>query len=203
MMTYERVDAAEAPRIVALVLAAGLSTRFGGDKLVHPYRGKPLAAHIADVIAAMPVAHRLAICPSENAARQKIFRDRGFDLIGNDNPGVGLSSSLALGAARAIELAADVLIVCLADMPHVTADYLALLAGECGAAAAIVASQTAAARHPPVAFARPVFDRLLTLEGDAGARPLLAAAKVLPMPIALAADFDTREDFAEAPPAQA
>ncbi len=185
-----------ASRIIALILAAGLSTRFGGDKLIHPYRGKPLAAHIADVIARTRVNGKLAVCPTTNLARQEIFRERGFEIIGNDSPSVGLSSSLVLGARRAIELDADVLVVCLADMPHITAGHIAQLVAGLDEDAAIVASHAGGTRSPPVAFARRAIDELQSLEGDSGARALLAGAKVIDMSFDLAADFDTRADFA-------
>lgn len=182
-------------KMVALVLAAGLSTRFAGDKLVHPYRGKPLAAHIADVLAGLPFDTRLAVCPTTNAARREIFEERGFEIIANDDPAIGLSSSLALGARRAIELDAEMLLVCLADMPHISPAYIMSLVGELDRDVAIVASQTGAARSPPVVFARRALSSLLTLNGDAGARPLLASAKAMTLPSELAADFDTRADF--------
>jgi molybdenum cofactor cytidylyltransferase len=182
-------------RIAALVLAAGLSTRFAGDKLVHPYRGKPLAAHVADAVATLPVGFRLAVCPAANPARQAIFRERGFEIVENGNPGAGLSSSLILGARRALDLDADALLVCLADMPHVTAAYLGTLLAALDSATEIVASQRGEVRGPPAAFARRALPRLLALRGDAGARTLLATAGAVPLPPGLAADFDTRDDF--------
>lgn len=179
----------------ALVLAAGLSTRFSGDKLVHPYRGKPLAAHIADTLLDVPVDVRLAVCPTGNPERQAIFRSRGFEIIGNDNPGEGLSSSLILGTKRALELGAGNLLVCLADMPHVSPDHLTALLAELAAGAPIVASQFGDIRTPPAAFGRDGLAQLLSAQGDKGARSLLSKAKTLVMADALAADFDTREDF--------
>jgi molybdenum cofactor cytidylyltransferase len=183
-------------RIAALVLAAGLSTRFAGDKLVHPYRGKPLAAHIADALLDVPVSFRLAVCPTANPARQAIFQARGFEIIGNDNPGIGLSSSLVLGTRRALELEADGLLVCLADMPHVSPEHLRALLAELAAGAPVVASQKRETRGPPAAFCRESLAQLLALTGDSGARSLLATARTLPMTDELAADFDTRADFA-------
>lgn len=182
----------------AVVLAAGLSTRFAGDKLVHPYRGRPLAAHIADTLLNVPVDFRLAVCPAGNAGRQEIFRQRGFEIVENDNPGVGLSSSLIAGTRRVLELGAGTMLVCLADMPHVSSGHLMALLAEVGAGAAIAASQNGETRSPPAAFGRASLEQLLTLEGDSGARALLAGARAVPMPPALAADFDTREDFARA-----
>ncbi|MFL5507265.1 MAG: NTP transferase domain-containing protein, partial [Gemmatimonadales bacterium] len=36
--------------VVAVLLAAGRATRFGGEKLLAPLAGRPLAGHIADTL---------------------------------------------------------------------------------------------------------------------------------------------------------
>lgn len=180
--------------IVAVVLAAGLATRFGGDKLLHPYAGKPLAAHIADTLVAMPLAYRLAIVPPAPLTRGKLFGERGFELVTNPDPRAGMGSSLALGARRATELGADALLVCLADMPNITAEHLrALIAAS--ATNDVVATGFDASRGPPVIFASRLFPELATLSGDHGAKHLLATATLIRASSELARDFDTPTDF--------
>lgn len=182
------------PSIAAIVLAAGLSSRFGADKLLHPYAGKPLAAHIADTLAMMPLAHHLAICPSGPSARADLFRTRGFEIITNPEPQRGMASSLALGAQRAIDLDVDALLVCLADMPHVTTDHLLKLIAA-SSSSDTVATAFAGTRGPPAIFSRHLFPELLALSGDHGARHLLAHATLIEAPPTLALDFDTPADF--------
>lgn len=177
-----------------MVLAAGLATRFGGDKLLHPYAGKPLATHIADTLAALPLAHRVAIVPPAPSARRALFDDRGFELVTNPDPAQGMGSSLALGAQRADELGADALLVCLADMPNITAEHLTKLL-DAAANSDAVATGFDGSRGPPVIFARRLFSELAALNGDHGAKHLLAAATLIPAPLGLARDFDTPEDF--------
>jgi molybdenum cofactor cytidylyltransferase len=180
--------------VAAVVLAAGLSTRFGGDKLLHPYAGKPLAAHIADTLAGVPIAHRIAIVPPAPSPRRELFGERGFELITNAEPARGMASSLALAAQRAFELEADALLVCLADMPNVTATHLGMLIAALGAgdAAATVVDST---RSPPSVFASRLFPALLTLTGDHGARALLSSATLVEAPPELLRDFDAPADF--------
>jgi molybdenum cofactor cytidylyltransferase len=180
--------------IAVVVLAAGLSSRFGSDKLLHPLAGKPLAAHIADMLAAMPLAHRLAVCPPEPSARADLFRARGFELIPNPEPQRGMASSLALGAQRALDLGADALLVCLADMPNVTGDHLLRLIAA-AATSDTAATVFAGTRSPPAIFTRRLFAELAALSGDHGARHLLAQATLIEAPPELAQDFDTPEDF--------
>jgi len=180
--------------IAAVVLAAGLSTRFGGDKLLHPYAGKPLAAHIADTLAAMPLSWRLAIVPPAPSPRRELFAERGFGLLTNPDPQQGMGASLALGAQGALELGAAALLVCLADMPNITAAHLTALLAAAGDSDA-VATGFDHSCGPPVIFARRLFPDLAALSGDHGAKHLLASARLVAAPPGLARDFDTPRDF--------
>jgi molybdenum cofactor cytidylyltransferase len=179
--------------IIAAVLAAGQSTRFAGDKLVHPLRGKPLAAHIADTLAALPTTHRLAVCPVRSP-RADIFAARGFEVLENPDPGLGLSLSLALAATHALALDADALLVCLADMPDVRIAHLQSLIARQGANE-VVATVAAGVRSPPALFARSVLPELTALTGDTGARDLLRAAATVEATPDLVRDYDTLADF--------
>ncbi len=181
-------------KIAAVVLAAGLSSRFPGDKLLHPLRGKPLGAHIADTLAALPLAHRLAVCPADNPARTELFAARGFEIIVNAEPERGMASSLALAAQRAIELDVDALLVCLADMPNVTASHLRRLLG---APFEVPAATVIDGRSgPPAAFGRNLLPSVSGLTGDKGARELLSRATPVGASHELGRDYDTLADFA-------
>lgn len=180
--------------IAAVVLAAGLSTRFGGDKLLHPYAGKPLAAHIADTLASLPLTWRIAIVPPAPSPRGKLFAERGFELVENPDPQQGMGASLALGARHAMELGASALLVCLADMPEITAAHLKALLDAAGDSDA-VATGFDNSRGPPAVFARRLFPELVSLSGDHGAKHLLASARLIAAPPGLSRDFDTRTDF--------
>lgn len=182
-----------APEVtVALVLAAGRSSRFSGDKLLHPLAGKPLAAHVADRLAAMAFSHRLAVCPAGAEDRAALFRSRGFEIIENFDPDEGMGHSLALGARRALELGAEAMIVCLADMPYVTEAHIcALLAASVDAAATV----SGGTKSPPAAFGKSFLPQLARLSGDSGARDLLRHAALVEAEPKLVRDFDTPADF--------
>jgi molybdenum cofactor cytidylyltransferase len=183
-----------APDLVAVVLAAGSATRFGGDKLRYPLRGKPLAAHIADTLAALDIAHRVAICPPASPDRMQLFIARGFDIVENDDPSRGMGSSLALAAQHAQQLDAHFLLVCLADMPNVTAAHLARLiaASEDND---VVATEANGVRTPPVIFASRHFAALAAFSGDKGARELLRNAAIVTATSDLVRDYDKPADF--------
>lgn len=180
--------------IAAVVLAAGLSTRFGGDKLVYPHAGKPLAAHIADTLAALPLSWRIAIVPPAPSPRGELFAERGFELVTNPDPREGMGASLALGARRATELGAAALLVCLADMPNVTTVHLMRLI-DASESNDPVATGFDNSRGPPAVFSSRLFPELAAISGDHGAKHLLASATLIAAPPGLARDFDTSADF--------
>jgi molybdenum cofactor cytidylyltransferase len=176
------------------VLAAGLSQRFGSDKLLYPFDGKPLGAHIAATLAALDGAHRIAICPN-NGERMALFAAQGFEIVENHDPGRGMASSLALGAKRALDLDAARMLICLADMPFVTLAHLGLLIAAQGG---IVATEAEGIRSPPAVFPRSVLPALTQLAGDGGARHLLRDAAVIRATPAMVRDFDLPSDFRQA-----
>jgi len=186
---------AEIARSAVVLLAAGLSRRYGAvGKLVAAYAGKPLAAHAAGTIAGLPFGQRIAVCRSCDDDLVDILRPFGFEIIRNPDSARGMASSLALGVEAA--RASEALLVCLADMPLVTAEHLRAVVARVtpGGIVASTAGPRAPAT-PPAAFSSEYLPELLRLEGDKGARHLLQIADRIIAPEGTLADFDTPEDF--------
>lgn len=181
-----------------LVLAAGLSQRFGASsKLMAPLRGKPLGLHVADTVAGAGFARKLVVCRQGDAALQAEFAGRGFEVVVNPDSGRGQASSLGLGVAALAQRNPQAILVCLADMPFVTVAHLEAVVGALGDGVSVVASRLPGGQaSPPAAFAPVHFDELTRLEGDKGARSLLAGAYLVEAPGEMLADFDTPGDFA-------
>ena len=186
---------------VAILLAAGRSRRLGRDKLIAEFAGRPVIDHIAETLAGLPFARRIAVTPADDNARAErlaVFGD-AFAVIRNSDPDAGQGASLACAAAQ---VSAAPVVVILADMPFVTVDHIGrLLAAlpDHPRGAAITAGDDV--RMPPVAFATGWLPDLAALSGDRGARALLAdAAHVAEVaaPARMLIDLDTEEDFARA-----
>jgi molybdenum cofactor cytidylyltransferase len=181
-------------RTALLLLAAGLSTRFGGgDKLLAPLAGKPLVAHAAGLAAALPCASRFAVVPEGDGPLARLLRGEEFRLVRNPNPESGRESSLRLGLAAALEDAPAAILVLLGDMPFVTAHQIERLhAGGREDRAAI--STNGRTRMPPVLIPARLARAALAQPHSAVKDVLGGAAEVI-APEATLRDFDTPADF--------
>ncbi len=184
----------EAGRVVAILLAAGRSERFGSDKLMALLDGKPLALHAARRIVELAPGRRIAVCQSTDGPLAAQLNDLGFEIVTNPHPERGLSQSLVRGIAAVGT--AEAALVCLADMPFVTAAHLeALLARFDAGTTPVVASVRGDTPMPPALFARSLFGALQAGEGDRGARAQLAGAALVAADAAELADIDQPGDL--------
>jgi len=182
------------------LLAAGQSRRFGDrDKLSAMLGEKMLGLHAAESGASLPFAHKLVIgSPEHRCAKQ--WREQGYQIIANEDAAEGQATSVRLAAAQAINRGATALCIMLADMPFVTRDHLGRLIGAFGQSGCtnIIASARAGQAMPPAIFPSGALKKLIALEGDAGARGLLADACLVAGNDQMFMDVDTDEDLARA-----
>jgi molybdenum cofactor cytidylyltransferase len=167
-------------RLEAIVLAAGLGSRFGGAKLTAPWRGGALLDGALAAAFAAPVRSLTVVSGAdlgvEPAARAFAGRgDQGerLRIVHAADYASGLSASLRAGVAS-LPPDADGAFVFLGDMPAIPHGVLSPLAEALAQGAQAAAPTFAGRRGNPVLFSRPLFARLLTLEGDEGARQVLS-----------------------------
>jgi molybdenum cofactor cytidylyltransferase len=160
-------------RVVAILLAAGSSTRFGGEKLIAPWRGRLLYEHALDALLASPaVVETLVVVQPGFAVPPARPRCR---FVVNPDHAEGMGASLRAGV-RAAPGDADAYLVALADMPGITPALIASLV-TCHAAAGkpIVVPACGGRRGHPVMIAAGLREALLAVTGDVGAREILRA----------------------------
>lgn len=178
-------------RIVAALLAAGRSARFGtADKLAEDFRGAPLGLHAARALAGFDLSHRWVIVRDFAHPCIAGWRAAGFEAQVNARAGEGMGTSLSLAARLAQESEAGALLVCLADMPLVTGAHLAALVAAWQAGGGIAASRDGTLVSPPAIFARAHFPVLAALGRDRGAKALLGQATHVDSPPGALADVD-------------
>lgn len=187
--------------IQGILLAAGASTRFGANKLLHEFAdGLSVAEHAArNLCAALPGS--LAVVRAGDRELTRRFRALGLDVIECATADAGLSASLGAGL-RAVA-GADGWIVALADMPWIAPATIGRIESTLHGGATLVAPEFRGQRGHPVGFGREWFAPLLRLHGDTGARKLLEThedrlVRVVVDDAGVVADIDVPGDIARA-----
>ena len=184
------------PSIAAVVLAAGASRRLGEPKQLLRVNGESLLRHsvrVAIEAGCSPVivvlgAHAERLLP-ELAGLQT-------SIIHNSDWQQGMSSSVRAGVSAAKQAEDVLLLVC--DQPGISAAALHhLITAHIHAGSPITASSYGSTLGVPAIFAASLFNDLLRLEGDQGARKVIAAHRdhitIVNFPEG-AFDVDTPED---------
>jgi molybdenum cofactor cytidylyltransferase len=100
----------------AIVLAAGMSTRMGQNKLLLDFKNKPLIAHAVDTLLASEIDEVIVVLGNESGKAQEKLRGRPIRLVENPDFREGLSTSVRAGV-NAVSGHADGIMVYLADQP--------------------------------------------------------------------------------------
>ena len=157
--------------IVAVLLAAGAGTRFGGGKLLHPLAdGVAIAAHAARNLRAAGLEVMAVVRPGDFPLADMLEQE-GCNVRHCADAVRGMGHSLAHGVAETRE--AGGWIVALADMPRVQPSTIAAIAGAIRSGAIVAAPEYRGERGHPVAFSHALRSELLGLSGDSGARGIL------------------------------
>ncbi|MBI4192073.1 MAG: nucleotidyltransferase family protein [Betaproteobacteria bacterium] len=161
--------------IGAILLAAGSSSRFGGDKLLHPLPdGTPIGAAAArNLLAAL--SDVVAVVRPGDFPLADLFEQEGCYVVVCPHAARGMGASLAHGVAQ--RRGADGWVIALADMPSIKSSTIASVVRELEAGGDLVAPTYQGQRGHPVGFGKRFGAQLLALDGDAGARDVIAAHK--------------------------
>jgi len=186
----------------AVVLAAGSARRFGGGKLIAPFRGRPLLLWALDAALAAAPNATVLVTGAEAAAVEAVARGagRGLRIAHAADHAEGLSASLKTGLA-ALPPEAEGAMIFLGDMPGISAEIPLRLVQALAVGALAAAPVYEGRRGHPVAFARALFPALMSLRGDEGARRVLEGlggrlAEIATENLGVLADVDTPADLA-------
>ena len=199
--------AAPGPNVAAVVLAAGGSSRMAPDhKLLIPDRaGKPMVARVVDNLLGGPTRPVVVVVGHRAEDVRAALGGRPVQTVSSPDWQAGLSASLRAGIA-AVPESSRAAVVCLGDMPLVTARVIARLieAYDPDEGRLIVAPTHGGELGNPILWDRRFFPAMMALTGDKGARRLLEehAEHLVTVPLeddAVLRDVDTREQLATLP----
>ncbi len=181
-----------------VILAAGNAVRFGENKLLARFRGRPLIEWILD---ALP-ADRLnaVVVVTQYAAVEALAAARGFETLRNSAPELGVSRSVVLGT-EALAERCDGILFLVADQPLLRRSTVErLLDRFLEDPERVVEPRAGERRGNPCVFPASLFPELLALRGDRGGRQvirhhpeLVTGVPVDPLELA---DVDTAADLA-------
>lgn len=187
--------------IVGVLLAAGASARFGSNKLLARLPDGRLVGEAA-CAALRPTVDRLVVVVRAGSSQlEACFGSAGAQVYTCPDADRGMGASLAFGINQCAD--ADGWLIALADMPLVAAADALKVAGALRAGALIAVPVAGGRRGHPVGFSRRFVDQLRALDGDRGARAILAAhsSDIVEIPVSDSGswhDIDTPADLVAA-----
>ncbi len=168
-------------RFHLILLAAGLSRRFGSNKLLYPVDGKPMYRHMADRLLALvredPAHMDLVVVTSYEEIRQEM-EAAGAEVVINPDPARGISSSIHC-ALRALEegrgiYGNDFLLFFNGDQPGLRRSTIRRFARELKSSGRrLGAVWDRVDMRSPCAFGSEYVPELLRVSGDRGGKGIL------------------------------
>jgi molybdenum cofactor cytidylyltransferase len=196
---FERLASALLP-VGAIVMAAGSGSRMqGSEKLLLEVDGKPMVRNAIES-ASEGGCHQVVVVYSSDDVRDAV--DGSAELVYNPKAKTGMASSLQVGL-RAMRDEIEAAVIVLGDQPLVGSRTIAALMRAWrreGSRPAVAVAKSHGEWAPPVVLARELWEELMALKGDAGARQILQGhpelLDMVPAP-GRPDDIDTPDDYAK------
>ncbi len=164
-----------ATRVAAIVLAAGLSSRMGTNKLLVRIDGKPLLRRVAEAALRSSADPVIVVTGNEAETVEATLSGLAVSIVRNPDFRKGLSTSLIRGI-DAVPEKCDGAVIMLGDMPGVSPELIDRLIaafnpeGGWEICVAIYNNK----RGNPVLWSKRFFVEIRKLKGDVGAKSLIA-----------------------------
>ncbi len=190
-----------------IYLAAGQSKRMGCKKITMPVNGEALGMKALRTILTIPSAYVFIVVNKQDTLewisadiKERLLKGCG-EIVIAEEADKGQSYSLSAGIRQAMEHRASSVLICLADQPFITTDLLrhissAPIEGEQKYVACVHNGEI----KPPVVLSSSLFQQVLLLTGDMGAKKFLQNKDVKGTELsitdeALFIDIDTIEEY--------
>ena len=186
-------------RINLILLAAGNSKRFNGNKLLTIYKEKPIYMYIVEKVFDLKV--NKIICVTQYEEIREALLNTNINIVINDNSSLGISSSIKLGIN--FDKNADGYMFMVCDQPFISIETLnSVIDNFINGDKGIVCVGYGDNKGNPVIFSKKYINELLLLEGDNGGKRVLKRhlndLKIVNVDNEVElVDIDTQEEFSK------
>jgi molybdenum cofactor cytidylyltransferase len=162
--------------VAAIILAAGMSTRMGSNKLLERMNEETLLGRVLSKVEASRADPIFVILGYQAIKVDRLLPRTRYGTVFNGSFRDGMSTSIRAGIRTLPDDCTGTLIV-LGDMPSISPDVLNRMIDifDASGVNAICVPTFRGVRGNPVLFGRGYFSELLSLEGDVGARSIITA----------------------------
>lgn len=184
--------------IAILILAAGSSSRMKTPKQLLPIKTTTLLGNTIEHSVASKAVKVYCVLGSNFEKIKDSIKAYDIEIILNSEYTNGLSTSIVNGIKHIQPKTFDAVLVLLADQPKVDTNYINTLINDFNKnPETIIASNYSGSYGVPAIFPKHVFEQLLLLKGDKGAKDFLNSenTRVVPLIHSDLIDIDTQEDY--------
>lgn len=184
-------------KINLILLAAGNSKRFNGNKLLAIYKNKPIYMYIVEKVVNLKI--NKIICVTQYEEIKEALLNTNINVVINNNSNLGISSSIKIGIN--FDKNADGYMFMVCDQPFISIQTLNsvidnFIKGDKG----IVCVGCGNNKGNPVIFSKKYINELLSLEGDNGGKVIIKGnlndLKIVNINNRIElVDIDTQEEF--------
>ena len=159
-------------KINLILLAAGNSVRFNGNKLLSDFKGIPLYMHIINE--AKDMDFNKIICITQYKEIQDKLKDTNIKVVINEDSSRGISSSIKIGINYDSNADGYMFMVC--DQPFIRKESIQKVVDvfkKSNLGIAALGTHEGNVVGNPVIFSRRYVNELLCLEGDTGGKKIV------------------------------
>ncbi len=159
-----------------LILAAGQASRMGKAKMLLPYKGTTILAHLVQEVSSLePTSVQLVTGHYHDLIQAQISTEKVAIIRNLDYP-LGMSSSIQVGLTALLKACPDLdfMVIVVSDQPFLNRSILlSLINKHQQTKKGIIASAYNGVQGTPVLLSSAYFNHLYNLTGDKGARVIL------------------------------
>lgn len=172
---FGRTGVENMEKLALILLAAGDSRRFQGNKLLHLFHGKPMYQYLVDELEQVSgILFDQKIVVTQYREIMEDLEGRGYRVVENHESGLGISHSIELGILAAEERGDCGFCFAVCDQPYLKGETVRKLVAEFRQSGKGIGCLTCQGElGNPAVFARRYSGELLALEGDVGGRRVI------------------------------